>query len=121
LARLHGSKNGEQERSAASAGSSGGKDKPKVEPLASGAAVGRFVKVGEETVGGKTLKTVVIERGIQLALTTYYLATVTPKGLTPAKKEQVQAAEKLAAHAMVRIEYVESDGKYFVTSIKQTE
>lgn len=82
-----------------------------------GAAVGRFLKITEETINRRTYKILTIERGLQRIPTQYWLAQPSGRTLRAASRELLEQAEALTVGQSVRINYETADGRNFVKSI----
>ena len=92
-------------------------DTAKSEP-AKGTAVGRFRALGEATLDGKQVTTLVMERGTAMTPTVFYLAQAPGRGSPRPARDLAKVAQGLAADDRVEIEYFELEGKLYALSIK---
>ena len=98
-----------------------GRKKKKDTPAApvEGTAFGLFVEMGEGRIDGKTYKTIVIRRGVEMTRTILWLAKPRSRGYSSLKKKVIEEAEQLAAGDELSIEFQKIGDRYFVKSFKK--
>lgn len=81
-----------------------------------GVAVGRFVRIIDETIDRRAYKVMIVERGMQMIQTQFWLAESSGRTMRPAGRELLARADALTEGQSVRITYETVDGRHLVKS-----
>ncbi|NIA22066.1 MAG: hypothetical protein GWP05_08930 [Anaerolineaceae bacterium] len=84
-----------------------------------GTAVGLFAEMGEGRIDGKTYKTIVVRRGVEMTRTVFWLARPRSRGYSSLKKKVIEEAAQLAVGDELSIEFLKIGDRYFVKSFKK--
>ena len=84
-----------------------------------GSAFGLFAEMGEGRLDGKTYKTIVIRRGVELTRAVFWLAKPRSRGFGSLSRSIVTEAEQLTAGDKLSIDFLKIGDRYFVKSFKK--
>ena len=90
----------------------------KVETV-TGTATGRFIEVTSGKLEGKSVRALVVERGLQMKRTTFYLVRWRRGVVAGADTKLVSAAAELKSDDTVEVDYIQAGTRYFATAIRK--